>query len=145
MGMEQFSPWKPALQKHSPGLLQRPLTQPPHTAVKVRMINEKESTLGAVWRGPSCSALIAESSSPTRLAVALAWLLACALSASSFADGWRSDSTNQIEDSRVEQAAPVQPSVQTSHRAPVAVGLQVQTLDAVHSPFTHSGSQAAGK
>jgi hypothetical protein len=48
-----------------------------------------------------------------------------------------------IEDSRVEQAAPVQPSVQTSQRVPVAVGLQVQTSDAVQYPFTHSGSQAA--
>jgi hypothetical protein len=55
MDVEQFNPWKPALQKHSPGLLHPPLTHSPsHTAVRIRMITEVRDNLG-------CSSCLARS------------------------------------------------------------------------------------
>jgi hypothetical protein len=147
MGMEQFNPWKPVLQKHSPGLLHPPLTHPPHKAVKVRMVNKERVNLG-------CSLCLAMSilqrtdhTSPLSNVVC-----SCIRPAARMCPlgiqicRWLEVRLNQSNrNSRVVQAVPVQPSVHMSHRAPVAVGLQVQTLDAVHSPFTHSGSQAAGQ
>ena len=149
MGREQFSPCKPVLQKHSPGLLHPPLTHPPHTAVEVRMIKDEQANLGyssrlarSILSHTDCKAFPSiEACSYTRQAARMCplgiqicrWL------------EFVKFSRPRKDDSRVTQAAPVQPSVQTSHRAPIAVGLQVQTSDAVHSPFTHSGSQAAGQ
>jgi hypothetical protein len=148
MGVEQFSPWKPALQKHSPGLLHPPLTHPPHTAVEVRMIKDEQANLGyssrlarSILSHTDCKAFPSiEACSYTRQAARMCPL---GIQICRWLEFVRVNQSNR--NSRVEQAAPVQPSVQTSQRSPVAVGLQVQTSDAVHSPFTHSGSQAAGK